>query len=241
MEKNLINCIRESPEEIIVLAAILLKLAGFGIIRVCPIISSGDSLIQFIKFFSIFGGILISVLCLFQKDLKIMIAYSSVAHMSIIISCVLFKTHTIIVGRILIIIAHGIASSGLFARGNLIYIRAHSRRILTLQGILRIIPTLILLWFFLIMSNMGGPITLNLLRELWLIIRISSVSKILIPLVFILAFFSVAYRLLLYTITSQTQPKFVVATPWPIESYELNSLFIHRIIIPLVIPLSFFL
>merc|ERR1711988_2083329 len=69
----------------IILAGILLKLGGYGIIRILFLLKT-VSVFYFIVLFSLFGGRLLRVVCLINRDIKVLIAYSSVVHISLIIS-----------------------------------------------------------------------------------------------------------------------------------------------------------
>jgi len=93
----------------------------------------------------IFGGILIRLNCLRQLDLKILIAYSSVAHIGIVLGGIFTLTFWGISGSFLIIIAHGLCSSGLFCLANISYERTISRSLIINKGLINFIPS-ISLW-----------------------------------------------------------------------------------------------
>ena len=106
-----------------VLAAILLKLGGYGLFQLIPLISPQAAVTHRLISFSLFGGAIVSVLCLRQIDTKILIAYSSVAHMSLVVSTTLSQTLYGALAAYFIIIAHGVTSSGMFMAANLSYER----------------------------------------------------------------------------------------------------------------------
>lgn len=153
-----------------VLAAILLKLGGFGIIRFSSFFRN-SFIAYFVASVRTIGGAIISLLCIRQKDIKILIAYSSVCHISLVVVCATLKRETMFYGALLIIIAHGLASSGIFRMANMPYERGGSRRMIIQKGILRTIPALSLFWFLLCAANMAAPPFLNLPREILIIIR----------------------------------------------------------------------
>lgn len=104
----------------IILAGVILKLGGYGIIFFGCL--CGWSLVRRrIQVFSLLGGGLVGMLCLRQMDIKVLIAYSSVRHIRIVIRGLIRKTRFGLKGGIIIIIAHGVVSTGLFIRANLIY------------------------------------------------------------------------------------------------------------------------
>lgn len=141
---------------------------------------------------------MLSILCLINSDIKVIIAYSSVVHIAMIISTVFLKGYWSLNGSIIIIVAHGICSSGIFSCANIIYERTHSRIIIINKRNLNYFPRLSIFWFLLCMANFGGPFTYNLLGEIILIIRLGSLSYYILPLVFLISFFSAAYRIILY-------------------------------------------
>jgi NADH-ubiquinone oxidoreductase chain 4 len=88
------------------------------------------------------GGVLISLICLRQIDIKALIAYSSVAHIGIALRGLLTITYWGLRGAYTLIIAHGLCSSGLFCLANMSYERLGRRSILINKGLLNFIPSL---------------------------------------------------------------------------------------------------
>lgn len=184
----------------IILAGILLKLGGYGLIRVFPIILNLS--LKFNIFWiilSLVGGLLVSLICLRQIDLKALVAYSSVAHISLVIGGLIVLISWGWGFSYTLIIAHGLCSSGLFFLVNLFYERLRRRSLLINKGILRFIPRVSIWWFLLCSRNMAAPPTINLLGEIGLLNRIIGWSKILIILLIFISFFRAAYSLYLYS------------------------------------------
>jgi len=123
----------------ILLAAILLKLGGYRVIRVSTLIRR-NSMVRVIISVSLTGRALIGFICIQQLDIKVVIAYSSVAHIGLVIRRLLYLTRYSIIGAILLIVAHGLRSSAIFFGGNLLYLRSFSRSILLRKGILGLSP-----------------------------------------------------------------------------------------------------
>nr|QNV12188.1 NADH dehydrogenase subunit 4 [Eristalinus aeneus] len=182
-----------------ILAGIMLKLGGYGLLRVFYFL-------QFMGFkynfwfisISLVGGVLVSLICLRQTDLKALIAYSSVAHMGIVLSGLMTMTYWGISGSYTLMIAHGLCSSGLFCLANISYERLGSRSLLINKGLLNFMPSMTLWWFLLCSANMAAPPTLNLLGEISLLNSIVSWSWITMFMLIFLSFFSAAYTLYLY-------------------------------------------
>jgi len=189
----------------IILAGILLKLGGYGIIRLGYLFNS-STILSLIVRISLLGGGILGIVCLIIRDIKVIIAYSSVVHMALIIVGALSLYSWGISGAIIIIIAHGLCSSGIFACANIFYERSHSRRLILNKGVLRFFPRISILWFLLCMANFGGPFTYNLLAEVTLIINLRRVINFSLIRILLISFFSAAYRLILYARTQQGVP-----------------------------------
>nr|YP_010713152.1 NADH dehydrogenase subunit 4 [Elachiptera insignis]WDA94044.1 NADH dehydrogenase subunit 4 [Elachiptera insignis] len=185
-----------------ILAGIMLKLGGYGLMRVYSFLQFTGMKYNFLWIsISLVGGILISLVCLRQTDLKSLIAYSSVAHMGIVLAGLMTMNFWGMCGSLSLMIAHGLCSSGLFCLANISYERLSSRSLLINKGMLNFMPSMTLWWFLLSSANMAAPPTLNLLGEISLLNSIVSWSWMSMLLLSLLSFFSAAYSLYLYAYT----------------------------------------
>lgn len=188
----------------IILAGVLLKLGGYGLLRVFPFLLFRGLMFNFFWIsISLVGGVLIRLVCLRQIDIKALIAYSSVAHIGIVIRGLMTFSYWGLRGAYSLIIAHGLCSSGLFCLANISYERLGSRRLLINKGLLNFIPSLSLWWFLLCSGNIAAPPTLNLLGEIRLLNRIVIWSWLTMILLSFLSFFRAAYSLFLYSYRQQ--------------------------------------
>nr|AXI98748.1 NADH dehydrogenase subunit 4 [Pseudoniphargus sp. 1-Murcia] len=184
-----------------ILAGVLLKLGGYGILRFLPLLFGQEEVFLWLGCFSLWGGLLMSFICLRQMDMKLLIASSSVVHMSMCIVGLLVFSEWGMKGCVIMMLAHGVCSSGLFCLANIMYERTSSRSMLLSKGLLNLMPTLSMFWFLLVMSNMAAPPSINLLSELILIVSMISWSKNVIVVLGLISFFSAAYSLFLYSLS----------------------------------------
>nr|QGX43785.1 NADH dehydrogenase subunit 4 [Niveomyces insectorum] len=152
----------------IVLAAIVLKTSLYGICRlILPILPKAS--INFTYIVYVIGVITIiyaSFSTLRTTDIKELIAYSSVSHAAVYLIGVFSNTIQGIEGSILLGLAHGFVSSGLFiCAGGILYDRSGTRSIYFYKGIAQIMPLFSVLFFILSLGNCGVPLTLNFVGE----------------------------------------------------------------------------
>ena len=144
------------------------------------------------------GAVITRLICLRQVDIKSLIAYSSVGHIGLVISGVSIIEYWGWLGSFIIIISHGLVSSGLFCLANITYESTSRRSIFITKGLLMVYPKISIFWFIIRVMNIGAPPSINLLREIFLLTRILS-SNILISLAIgLVRFLSAAYSLYLY-------------------------------------------
>ena len=154
-----------------ILAGVLLKLGGYGIVRVLPYIEL--SLSEFSSILisvALVGGAVASIICVRQTDCKSLVAYSSVAHMALVLLGVTINSSIGLAGVITIIISHGLCSSGLFSLVGIIYERLGTRRIILIRSLITLAPLSSLWWFLFGISNMAAPPSPNLLGEIYMFV-----------------------------------------------------------------------
>lgn len=184
----------------IVLAGVILKLGSYGLMRFILIII--NICLKFNKFLIVvrlMGGIYSRLICLCQIDMKMLVAYSSVVHIRVLMGGMITLFNWGYFGGLLIIIAHGLCSSGLFYLVNLNYERLGSRRLLINKGLINYFPSLSLLWFLLCSSNLSFPPSLNLFSEIILLNSLIMWRKLLVYLLILILFFRASYSLYLYS------------------------------------------
>ena len=151
----------------VILAAILLKMAGYGFLRfslpMFPIAS--EYFAPLIFTLSIIAIIYTSLVALMQEDMKKLIAYSSVAHMGYVTLGIFTFTKQGIEGSIFQMISHGLISAALFLCVGVVYDRLHSRMISTYGGLVNHLPKYSFLFVFFALAGLGLPGTSGFLGE----------------------------------------------------------------------------
>lgn len=184
----------------IILAGIMLKLGGYGFLRFISIFLVVGLKVNYIfVVISLFGGFVISLICLRQTDIKSLIAYSSVSHMGLVLGGIITMNRWGYYGSLIIMIAHGLCSSGLFCLANISYERLGRRRLFLNKGLINLMPSMSLWWFLLCSSNIAAPPSFNLLGEVMLINRLVAWGLTTIVMLMLVSFFSAAYTLYLYS------------------------------------------
>lgn len=185
------------------LAGVLLKLGGYGIFRFMLTINLRfkSKTWGYLFYLCLIGAIIIILFCMRQRDIKIIIAYSSIVHISFILIGLISQSIVGIYGCLLILISHGFISPFLFYRFNYIYETLHSRRIFILKGALLLIPAFCLFWFLGLALNIGLPPFISFFSEVSIAGSISFTKLLDWSLILLFFFFCGAYNIYLYVIT----------------------------------------
>lgn len=186
----------------IILAGVLLKLGGYGFLRVMPMLEFQLNMFSsFIISVAVMGGLYSSFICIRQTDCKSLVAYSSVAHMGVVLIGLAINSYLSVLGAIIIIFAHGLCSSGLFRLVGIIYERLGTRSIFLIRGIISCTPLLTLWWFIYVITNIAAPPTPNLAGEIVLFISSIEWCPLAALGLGLLSFFAGAYNLYLFIST----------------------------------------
>jgi NADH-ubiquinone oxidoreductase chain 4 len=152
-----------------ILAGLILKLATYGFLRVLiPFLPEATSYFSpLVQTIAVVTLIYSSLTTLRQTDFKVLVAYSSIAHMSVVVIGLFSNTVQGIEGAILLGIAHGIVSPAMFfCVGGILYDKYHTRVIRYYRGLTQYMPVFSTLFFLFILGNMSTPLTLNWAGEL---------------------------------------------------------------------------
>ncbi len=207
----------------VILAALLLKLGGFGLLRFFfPLYSityielwNAETLTDFEFYFKeyfkqimqiicIFSAVFASIIALRQRDVKRVIAYSSIAHMNLAIVAMFSLNVTGYIASISIMISHGLVSAALFLLIGCLYDRIGTRKLDLMGGIEIVMPQFAFFLFFFTISNFGFPFTANFFGELLVLVSITEIKTfnlfhffLLIQALFVIIL-TIAYSLRVY-------------------------------------------
>ena len=184
----------------VILAGILLKMGGYGFLRfslpMFPVASV--DLAWLIYTLSVIAIIYTSLVALMQRDMKKLIAYSSVAHMGFVTLGIFAFNSQGIEGAIMVMLAHGLVASALFLCVGVIYDRLHTREIDRYGGLVNIMPKYALTFMFFTMASVGLPGTGNFIGEILVLIGLFKVSILTAVLAATGLILGAAYMLWLY-------------------------------------------
>lgn len=125
------------------MAGVLLKLGGYGLLRVFPVLYKFGFRFGVVWVsLRLVGGLFVSLFCIRQTDLKSLIAYSSVAHMSMVIGGIITLSYWGVCRSFALIVGHGLCSSGLFCLSNFSYERFGRRSLLISKGLINLMPSM---------------------------------------------------------------------------------------------------
>ncbi|MEE4188982.1 MAG: NADH-quinone oxidoreductase subunit M [Roseobacter sp.] len=184
----------------VVLAAILLKLGGYGFIRFClPMFPVGSEVMTpLVLWMSAIAIVYTSLVALVQDDMKKLIAYSSVAHMGFVTMGIFAANQQGVDGAIFQMISHGFISGALFLCVGVIYDRMHTREIDAYGGLVNRMPVYALIFMLFTMANVGLPGTSGFVGEFLTLMAVFQVNTWVAAVATTGVIFSAAYALWLY-------------------------------------------
>jgi len=162
----------------VILAAITLKMGGYGFLRLAMPIApdAAQDLAWIVVALSLVAVVYIALVALVQRDMKKLIAYSSISHMGFVtLGFFVFNTQAM-EGAVVQMISHGFVSGALFLCVGVLYDRLHSREIATYGGVIKSMPAFAFFMVFFAMANAGLPGTSGFVGEFLVILGTFSVS-----------------------------------------------------------------
>nr|YP_010585934.1 NADH dehydrogenase subunit 4 [Maesaipsyche stengeli]UZZ43657.1 NADH dehydrogenase subunit 4 [Maesaipsyche stengeli] len=228
-----------------ILAGVMLKLGGYGLIRTLKfvyLINEKFEMNLFWMILSLLGAVYMSLICFRQIDMKSLIACSSVVHMSFVIGGLMTMNSLGVYGSVIMMVGHGLCSSGLFVLVNLMYERLSSRSMMINKGLLTIFPSLSFCWALFLFCNMASPPSLNLAGEIMLMISIGSWSCMMMVVLGLVSFLSAGYSLFIFMFSQHGKLVLGMYSVFSISSREFLLLFLHWLPLNLLIlNLDYFL
>ena len=184
----------------VVLAAILLKMGGYGFLRFSlPMFPVGSEVMApLVLWMSAIAIVYTSLVALVQEDMKKLIAYSSVAHMGFVTMGIFAMNQQGLDGAIFQMLSHGFISGALFLCVGVIYDRMHTREIDAYGGLVNRMPAYALIFMFFTMANVGLPGTSGFVGEFLTLIGVFQVNTWVALVATSGVIFSAAYALWLY-------------------------------------------
>ena len=221
------------------LAGVLLKLGAFGIFRFAPLLPLPERSAGLT--WALWGGAVLSIVCSRAKDFKVLIAYSSVVHISIVIASLLTKTPRGARTALFLVLAHAISSAFIFFLAGELFSWRNTRQIILSTGVLSHSPLFSAIWTLGTLANMGTPPLVNFWRELLRLICLANFCSKTLPPLIIIFFFCVAYSIVLLGSTQMGRSSPLFIRPLIISAKSLRNFIIHGWALLIIsIFLSFF-
>ena len=184
----------------VVLAAILLKMGGYGFLRFSlPMFPHASAdFAPFVFALSVIAIVYTSLVALVQEDMKKLIAYSSVAHMGFVTMGIFAATSQGVAGGIFQMVSHGVVSAALFLCVGVVYDRMHSREISTYGGLVNRMPVYAAVFLLFTLANVGLPGTSGFVGEFLTLLGTFRVNITVATLATLGVILSACYALWLY-------------------------------------------
>nr|YP_009685513.1 NADH dehydrogenase subunit 4 [Pachypanchax playfairii]QDS02605.1 NADH dehydrogenase subunit 4 [Pachypanchax playfairii] len=217
-----------------VLAAVLLKLGGYGMMRMMIML---DPLTKEMSYpfiiLALWGVVMTGSICLRQTDLKALIAYSSVSHMGLVAAGILLQTPWGFAGALILMIAHGLTSSALFCLANTNYERTHTRTMILARGLQMVLPLMTTWWFIASLANLALPPLPNLMGELMIIAALFNWTQWTLILTGLGTLITASYSLYMFLMTQRGPLPAHITALSPTHTREHLLMIMH--LIPLLL------
>ena len=178
------------------LAGVLLKLGPYGLIRTWTMMP--PTCTNTLTIIGLRGATLAALICMRQVDIKSLVAYASVSHMSFTLALISTISTVGWIAAKIILVGHGLARSALFYLVHTYYENTHSRSITINKGIINLAPRLGLWWFLRLMRNIAVPPRLNFTAEVLAFVALSPLLQELMILLILYSTLTLAYSLILF-------------------------------------------
>ncbi|MFN8615085.1 MAG: NADH-quinone oxidoreductase subunit M, partial [Vampirovibrionales bacterium] len=158
----------EAPTPVsMLLAGILLKMGGYGMVRLCYEWLPGAAVAvgPWVGLLAVINIVYTASVALVQTDLKKLIAYSSVSHMGFVLLGLAALNPAGFNGAVFVMFAHGIVSAGLFMCVGVVYLRTHTRQIADMTGLATPMPAVFFFFLFISMASLGLPFLISFASE----------------------------------------------------------------------------
>nr|YP_010999051.1 NADH dehydrogenase subunit 4 [Pealius mori]WPM91809.1 NADH dehydrogenase subunit 4 [Pealius mori]CAD5105726.1 NADH dehydrogenase subunit 4 [Pealius mori] len=211
-----------------ILAAIMLKLGCYGMLRFSSILSKFKTVNLIIVVMSMWGMVILSMSCFIQSDIKTLIAYSSVVHMSIVLIAILINKKKSMTASMTIMLSHGMCASALFFLSNIFYTNSKSRSIVVNKGSAQTLPMISTLWFVACMSNTPMPPAISMVGEIMsfkLILNFTNLYSV----IFIMTLTSSLYSIFMFYIMVQSKSSKLTKKMFMMKIKTLVISYLHMI------------
>jgi NADH-quinone oxidoreductase subunit M len=158
----------------VILAGVLLKMGTYGFLRfslpICPSASATEWVQRTVVVLSIVGIIYGSLVAMVQKDIKKLVAYSSVAHLGFVMLGIFAFNNAGMQGGVIQSINHGLSTGGLFLLVGIVYERRHTRQIVDFGGVSQVMPVYATLFMIILLASIGLPLLNGFVGEFTILV-----------------------------------------------------------------------